>query len=118
MSPRYVLQRCWSDGRTKSVIASNRGNRALSSERRYLTRIVPGAVLHDLVTGRWGAAAILTAGIACAAAGYGSGRLRTASRRFRRPSSPAARHAAGSNGARITPTPTTAGRDADSGVTR
>jgi glycosyltransferase involved in cell wall biosynthesis len=77
----YVLSRCYSDGRTKSLIARRAGTRALSSEREYLAKALPRGVLHGLVSGRWQSAFLLAAGVASAASGYAAGRLSASRRR-------------------------------------
>lgn len=77
----YVLSRCFSDGRTKRLLAARVGRRALGSERAYVLTAVPRGVLRGLVAGRWESAAILTAGVGSAALGYLAGRVRSSRRR-------------------------------------
>jgi GT2 family glycosyltransferase len=75
LTRRYVLRRCLSDGRTKSTIARSSGRRALSTERTYLVRTALVGVLRAAATLRLQRAAVLVAGVGCAAAGYLIGRI-------------------------------------------
>ncbi|MEV0191022.1 glycosyltransferase family 2 protein [Kitasatospora purpeofusca] len=73
---RYFSSRCWAEGRSKAVVARHVGARsALSSERRYVRRTLPLAVLRAVRQGRLRAAGALGAGACLAAAGYATGRL-------------------------------------------
>ncbi|MBN1171334.1 MAG: glycosyltransferase family 2 protein [Micromonosporaceae bacterium] len=75
LTRRYVLHRCYSDGRTKSLIARRSGMRGLHAERTYLTSTVPRGVARHLRSGRWQAALVLMGGVGCAGAGYLTGRF-------------------------------------------
>jgi len=68
--PRYVLARCYSDGKSKGVIARSRGLRALGAESSFLLRVVPSGIVACLRTGRVSTAAALLAGVAAASLGY------------------------------------------------
>lgn len=80
----YFRSRCWSEGLSKAMVARlSDPRRALSAERRYVTRVLPRAVLRGLnewVTGARPLAATrvlaLVAGLTFTAAGYALGRLR------------------------------------------
>lgn len=73
---RYFSSRCYAEGRSKAVVARYAGTRsALSSERRYVRRTLPAAVLRALGRRRVRAAGALGAGACLAAAGYATGRL-------------------------------------------
>jgi GT2 family glycosyltransferase/O-antigen/teichoic acid export membrane protein len=75
LSSSYVFGRCYSDGRTKSLLARRVGAKALSTERTYLTRTVPAGVLRAIGRGRWRSAYVLIGGIASAGCGYLAGRM-------------------------------------------
>jgi hypothetical protein len=78
---RYFRERCVAEGRSKAMVADAAGARdGLSSERRYVARVLPGGVLRGLgdaargdVAGLQRAAAIV-AGVALTAGGYLVGR--------------------------------------------
>jgi hypothetical protein len=74
MSPSYVFRRCFSDGRTKTVLSRRTGVAALGPERRYLTRTVPLGVLRSMASGRWRAALVLIGAVLYAAGGFLAGR--------------------------------------------
>lgn len=79
---RYLLARCWAEGRSKALVAAHAGaDAATSSERRYALRTLPRGVLAGVVaalrgdaTGLLRAAAIVAA-LATTTAGYVRGRL-------------------------------------------
>ena len=81
----YFRARCWSEGLSKAIVAQlSDPRRALSAERRYVSRVLPRAVLRGLsesVThGRPVAATragAVVAGLAITAAGYMVGQLRS-----------------------------------------
>jgi O-antigen/teichoic acid export membrane protein/glycosyltransferase involved in cell wall biosynthesis len=75
LSSSYVFGRCYSDGRTKSILARRLGTGALSTEKAYLARIVPLGVLRAMIRGRWRSAYVLIGGMASAACGYVAGRM-------------------------------------------
>ncbi len=78
---RYFRDRCLAEGRSKAMVADAAGTRdGLSSERRYVLRVLPGGVLRGLgdaargdVAGLQRAGAIV-AGVTLTAAGYLVGR--------------------------------------------
>jgi GT2 family glycosyltransferase len=79
--PAYFRARCWSEGRSKAVVARHAGSgEALSTERRYVTRVLPrgvarslaDALAHGDVAGLARATAIV-AGVLITAAGYATG---------------------------------------------
>jgi glucosyl-dolichyl phosphate glucuronosyltransferase len=84
---KYFVSRCWSEGLSKAAVARLAGSEAaLSSERRYVTRVLPTGVvggLGDALRGDWfgllRSAAIL-AGLVITTAGYASGLGRLALR--------------------------------------
>ncbi|MGC9219944.1 MAG: glycosyltransferase family 2 protein [Solirubrobacteraceae bacterium] len=46
---RYFYQRCWSEGRSKAAVSRSVGrDRALASERSYVTRTLPAALAREL----------------------------------------------------------------------
>jgi O-antigen biosynthesis protein len=86
---RYFLDRCYSEGKSKALLAGRVGRSdALSAERRYVLRVLPRGVLPGIRdAARRGdrfalarAGAIL-AGLAATAVGYGHGRLRRRERK-------------------------------------
>lgn len=84
---RYLLSRCWSEGRSKALLAQHVGAApALASERRYAARALPAGVargLRDALrgdAGGLGRAASIVAALAVTALGYVWGRF-TPSRR-------------------------------------
>jgi len=82
-SARYFRARCWSEGLSKAVVARHAGSEdALSTERRYVTTILPSGIargVRDAVTHRDMAglvrAAAIVAGVAITTAGYAAGTL-------------------------------------------
>jgi hypothetical protein len=75
LSSSYVFGRCYSDGRTKSLLVRRLGAGALSTEKTYLTRTVPLGILRAVIHGRWRSAYVLTGGMLSAACGYFAGRM-------------------------------------------
>jgi GT2 family glycosyltransferase len=80
---RYFRARCWSEGRSKAVVARHAGSGdALSTERRYVRTVLPSgiargvrdAVANGDVAGLARASAIV-AGVVITAAGYAAGTL-------------------------------------------
>jgi hypothetical protein len=66
---RYVMRRCFAEGRSKGRVARLRGRGALSSESSFVA-CAPGAVVGHLRAGRVGAACALAAGVLAAAGGF------------------------------------------------
>ena len=90
---RYFANRCWSEGLSKAVVATISGTEAgLSSERDYVTRVLPVGVLRNLwqsarhreTAGVLRAAAII-GGLVLTVGGYAIGTVRQF---FRHPSKP------------------------------
>jgi glucosyl-dolichyl phosphate glucuronosyltransferase len=81
----YYRARCWSEGLSKAMVARlSDPRRALSAERRYVSHVLPRAVLrglHESVMCRRPAAAAragaVIAGLAMTTAGYVAGRVRS-----------------------------------------
>ncbi len=80
-SPRYFFRRCWSEGISKAIVATLAGTEdGLSSERDYVTKVLPRGVarnLSDALRRRDASAvrraAIIVGGLATTTAGYGYG---------------------------------------------
>ncbi|WP_405010601.1 glycosyltransferase family 2 protein [Kitasatospora sp. NBC_01539] len=88
----YFVARCYAEGRSKAGVARRSGTGpALASERRYLRRTMPAAVVRAVLHGRPRTAGALCAGVATTLAGYTAGRLRRGPvpSGARRPGSPA-----------------------------
>jgi len=78
---RYFRDRCVAEGRSKAMVADAAGTRdGLSSERRYVLRVLPGGVLRGLGDAARGdtaglqRAGAIVAGVTLTAAGYLIGR--------------------------------------------
>lgn len=94
----YVVARSWAEGRSKAQLSAAVGSaHALSSERTYVTHVLPAGVLHGLRDALFrrdpsglGRAASIVVSLAATVAGYAYGRIvsRTPGP-SRRPSSPA-----------------------------
>jgi glycosyltransferase involved in cell wall biosynthesis len=70
---RYFAARCRAEGSSKRTIGRLVGTeQALSAERGYVTRTIPGAVVAALRAGRPATAAALVAGVVLTAWGYAS----------------------------------------------
>ena len=78
----YFRARCYTEGLAKARISRMVGaDRGLASERRYVTRTLPGGIARGLGSGtREGVAraAAIVAGLGLTAAGYVVGRVRLA----------------------------------------
>lgn len=80
----YLLSRCWSEGISKAVVARIAGaDAALASERSYVRRTLPRGIVRELSglrgprdAHRLGSAAAMCVGLASAAAGFTTRRLR------------------------------------------
>lgn len=82
-SLRYFIKRCWAEGLSKAEITRFVGrSRALSTERRYASRVLPSGIwkgLRDSATGDlWGTArsAAIVVGLLATAIGYCAGTIR------------------------------------------
>lgn len=77
--PRYFVRRCYHEGLSKAVVTRLAdGVRSLDSERAYSTRVLPRALVRELVSARRGGrarAAMIVLGLGATAAGYIRGRL-------------------------------------------
>ena len=78
---KYFLRRCWHEGISKASVVQLAGASAgLESERRYVTAVLPAALLRNLrhgLTGDMGAFmrfAMVLAGLTSTATGYLSGK--------------------------------------------
>lgn len=95
---RYLISRCWYEGRCKALLARTLGaSDALSSERTYVMRVLPAGVLRglrDYLSRRdasgLGRAASIIAALSVTAAGYLFGALSSLGRGTRGPASPVA----------------------------
>ena len=74
---RYFLSRCWSEGLSKALVAAHVGSeRALASERRYATRVLPRGAARNVgqaIRGdrpAFARAAAIVIGLAVTTAGY------------------------------------------------
>lgn len=82
VSPKYFFSRCWSEGRSKSVVAELQGaDRALESERNYVRRTLPSGVRRGLSEGLrgsvWGPVRsfAIVSSLLTTTSGYVSGRF-------------------------------------------
>jgi glucosyl-dolichyl phosphate glucuronosyltransferase len=67
----YLRRRSWSEGLSKATVARLVGaDDALSTERAYVTRILPGALVRELRAGRLASVAAIVAALAWTTAGY------------------------------------------------
>jgi glycosyltransferase involved in cell wall biosynthesis len=80
LAARYLLKRCWGEGIAKALVSRNVGRRdALASERNYVLRTLPSAILRELrgaLTGdRRGLsrAAVLVCAVTVTSVGYSRG---------------------------------------------
>jgi Glycosyl transferase family 2 len=78
---RYFARRCWHEGQSKAYLVGSVGPASgLDSERRYLTSVIPGALVRDLLQLLAGdprglaRVAGTVAGVLATAAGYVTGR--------------------------------------------
>jgi GT2 family glycosyltransferase len=79
---RYFLHRCWSEGLSKAIVSRMVGSgAALKSERSYVTRTLPAALVRGLRETARGhpaglqRAAVVTLGLVTTAVGYARGSL-------------------------------------------
>ena len=83
--PAYFLQRCFYEGVGKAQLRHLASSAALSSERSYALRVLPAAVLREVVgsirldrpLARLSKAAAIVGGLGAAGTGYAWGRLRS-----------------------------------------
>jgi glucosyl-dolichyl phosphate glucuronosyltransferase len=93
----YLRRRSWAEGLSKAAVSKLVGSDdALSTERSYVARVLPIAVLRELKEGRVSSAAAVVTALACTTAGYVRGKLPGATSGVRLPAAEAARqHSAG-----------------------
>lgn len=80
---RYLVWRCWAEGRAKAALARATGaEAALSTERRYVSRVLPAAFVRGLRDAAGGdpdglaRSAAIAAALAVTCAGYAFGKVR------------------------------------------
>jgi GT2 family glycosyltransferase len=72
----YLRRRSWAEGLSKAAVSKLVGSEdALSTERSYVAKVLPVAVLRELKEGRVSSAAAVVTALACTAAGYARGKL-------------------------------------------
>jgi len=87
----YLRRRSWAEGLSKAAVSKLVGSEdALSTERSYVAKVLPTAVLRELKEGRVSSAAAVVTALACTAAGYARGRLPGATAGVRLPAAQAA----------------------------
>jgi glucosyl-dolichyl phosphate glucuronosyltransferase len=88
----YLRRRSWAEGLSKAAVSKLVGSDdALSTERSYVARVLPIAVLRELKEGRVSSAAAVVTALACTTAGYVRGKLPGATSGVRLPAAEAAR---------------------------
>jgi GT2 family glycosyltransferase len=77
LRPRYFFRRCWSEGKSKAIVARLAGaSEGLATERSYAIRVLPRGVVANIGAGLKGdptgvaRAGMIIAGLATTAAGY------------------------------------------------
>jgi glucosyl-dolichyl phosphate glucuronosyltransferase len=82
----YLRRRSWSEGLSKAAVSRLVGSDdALSTERTYVAKVLPGAVLRELRRRRPASAAAVVAALAATTAGYLRGKLPGATSGMRLP---------------------------------
>ena len=72
----YLRRRSWAEGLSKAAVAQLVGSDdALSTERDYVAKVLPTAVLRELRKRNVASAAAVVVALACTTAGYVRGRL-------------------------------------------
>jgi glucosyl-dolichyl phosphate glucuronosyltransferase len=72
----YLRRRSWAEGLSKAAVSKLVGSDdALSTERGYVAKVLPTAVLRELKEGRVSSAAAVVTALACTTAGYVRGKL-------------------------------------------
>jgi len=95
----YLRRRSWAEGLSKAAVSELVGSEdALSTERSYVAKVLPTAVLRELKEGRVSSAAAVVTALACTTAGYVRGKLPGATSGVRLPAAqaPTARPTRGS----------------------
>jgi hypothetical protein len=87
-TPKYFINRCWSEGRSKALVTGMVGRRSgLESERRHAMRVIPAAMLDNARAaarrspGALGRLAALGGGLVLTTAGFVFGRSTAPNRR-------------------------------------
>ena len=82
----YLRRRCWAEGLSKAAVARLRGSDdALSTERAYVARVLPRAVVREFRAVRPASAVAVVAALGFTTAGYLRGRLPGATSGIRLP---------------------------------
>jgi glucosyl-dolichyl phosphate glucuronosyltransferase len=72
----YLRRRSWAEGLSKAAVSKLVGSDdALSTERSYVAKVLPAALLRELKEGRVTSAAAVVTALACTTAGYIRGKL-------------------------------------------
>lgn len=89
---RYLRRRCFAEGVSKAAVSAMVGpDSALSTERSYATRVLPGGLLRELQAGfggrreSWASALAVVVGLTWTVAGYARGRAGARSIRVSEP---------------------------------
>ncbi|MCO1656893.1 glycosyltransferase family 2 protein [Pseudonocardia humida] len=87
----YLRRRSWSEGLSKAAVSKMVGaGDGLSTERSYVAKVLPSAVLRELKEGRVSSAAAVVTALAFTSAGYVRGKLPGATAGVRMPGDPQA----------------------------
>jgi GT2 family glycosyltransferase len=87
----YLRRRSWAEGLSKAAVSTMVGaGDGLSTERSYVARVLPSAVLRELREGRVSSAAAVVTALAFTTAGYVRGKLPGATAGVRLPAAGAA----------------------------
>jgi GT2 family glycosyltransferase len=101
----YLRRRSWSEGLSKAAVSKMVGaGDALSTERSYVSKVLPTAVLRELREGRVSSAAAVVTALAFTSAGYLRGKLPGATAGVRMPAAAGPASGTGQNLAAQTPT--------------
>lgn len=86
----YLRRRSWAEGLSKAAVSKLVGSDdALATERSYVAKVLPTAVLRELKEGRVSSAAAVVTALACTTAGYVRGKLPGATSGVRLPAAQA-----------------------------
>jgi glucosyl-dolichyl phosphate glucuronosyltransferase len=86
----YLRRRSWAEGLSKAAVSKLVGSEdALSTERSYVAKVLPAAVLRELKEGRVSSAAAVVTALVCTTAGYVRGKLPGATADVRLPAAQA-----------------------------
>jgi GT2 family glycosyltransferase len=87
----YLRRRSWAEGLSKAAVSKLVGSDdALATERSYVAKVLPAAVLREIKEGRVSSAAAVITALACTTAGYVRGKLPGATSGVRLPAAQAA----------------------------